>query len=110
MKRHFIWLLLAAVSLTATAQDKLLTLTDAASMNPRLFPRGLSRLQWVDGMDWYSYMAKRDSMVVVDAGSGDVVRSITLNQLNEWMSWQDSLKTLPVSQVARKGATHFLCC
>ncbi|MCB0737980.1 MAG: DPP IV N-terminal domain-containing protein [Bacteroidetes bacterium] len=103
MNKFLLTALVAVFSLSAIAQNKLFTIQDAAGMNFKFYTRGVSGLQWVDGTDWYSHMPKGDSMVVVDASTQKLVRSITLNQLNEWMNWQDSLKRFPQVKWHQKG-------
>ncbi len=84
------------LSITASAQDKLLTLEDITYQNPALFPARVSQLQWIGDTDSYAY-AKKDAIYKVHAKRGSESLLLDLDMLNSQMHHHgfDSLKRLP---------------
>ncbi len=59
-------LFLAWNTLFVAAQDKKLTETDAARMNPALFPERIQHLKWFGKTDYYQHFEK-DSLWLTEA-------------------------------------------
>jgi len=71
------------VSLTSIAQTTL-TLQDAVLNGRKYYPQGLILPQWVPGSDSYSHVVDGyQSLVVVDAKSGEETGRITAGEINE---------------------------
>ncbi|REJ63364.1 MAG: S9 family peptidase, partial [Bacteroidetes bacterium] len=83
MKKYFILTAALLVSLTGIAQTTL-TLQDAVLNGRKYYPQGLILPQWVPGSDSYSHVVDGyQSLVVVDAKSGEETGRITAGEINE---------------------------
>ena len=83
MKRFALLLLVAFTALSGYAQTTL-TLEDAVLNGRKYYPQGLVMPQWVPGTDAYSHVTDGyQSLVVVDAKSGEETGRITAGEINE---------------------------
>ena len=83
MKRFALLLLMAFTALSGYAQTTL-TLEDAVLNGRKYYPQGLVMPQWVPGTDAYSHVTDGyQSLVVVDAKSGEETGRITAGEINE---------------------------
>src|SRR6056300_1551327 len=83
MKRFALLLLVAFTALSGNAQTTL-TLEDAVLNGRKYYPQGLVMPQWVPGTDAYSHVTDGyQSLVVVDAKSGEETGRITAGEINE---------------------------
>lgn len=101
-------MLLAFTSQGLFAQNKQLTETDAAWMNPALFPERMQQLKWFSHTDSYQHFEK-DTLWLTDAKSGKTKVLLTLNNLNALNSKQqlDSLKRFPAINWLEDGSGWF---
>jgi dipeptidyl-peptidase-4 len=78
------------------AQDKQLTLQDAVYMNPNIFPKRLSQLQWMGKSDYFSYV---DANVLIKGkpSTNEVDSIVSINDLNAGLGdlGIDSIKRFP---------------
>jgi len=82
MKRFALLLLVAFTALSGYAQTTL-TLEDAVLNGRKYYPQGLIMPQWVPGTDAYSHVTDGyQSLVVVDAKSGEETGRITAGEIN----------------------------
>jgi dipeptidyl-peptidase-4 len=83
MKRIALLLLVAFTALSGYAQTTL-TLEDAVLNGRKYYPQGLIMPQWVPGTDAYSHVTDGyQSLVVLDAKSGEETGRITAGEINE---------------------------
>jgi len=83
MKRFALLFLVAFTALSGYAQTTL-TLEDAVLNGRKYYPQGLIMPQWVPGTDTYSHVTDGyQSLVVVDAKSGEESGRITAGEINE---------------------------
>jgi len=98
MKKSHFFLVFALlyISFNLQAQDKKLTESDAAWMNPALFPERIQQLKWHSQKDSYQHFEK-DTLWLTEAKSGKTEVLLTLNHLNSLTSKQDldSIKRFP---------------
>ena len=101
-------LLLFSISLSANAQQKLLTIQEA--MSGTKLPENLRQLQFVKGTDDYIYLKKIDGTDVYVKGNFKTATEtpfLTLTQFNQRLRnvKQDSLKSLPPVQFSNDNYT-----
>jgi hypothetical protein len=83
MKRFALLFLVAFTALSGYAQSTL-TLEDAVLNGRKYYPQGLIMPQWVPGTDTYSHVTDGyQSLVVVEAKSGEESGRITAGEINE---------------------------
>lgn len=81
-KIAFLFLCLLTVNM-GVAQSSL-TLEDAVLNGRKYYPQGLVMPQWVPGQDAYSHLIDAyQTLVVIDANSGEETQRITTGQINE---------------------------
>ncbi len=86
-------------TLISSAQDKLLTISDAIT-GYHLYPRGLNQLQWLPSGNWFSQVKSNEgkfTLVVQEMevkGNGRTI-TVSLSEINEKLSEKNQLKRLP---------------
>lgn len=90
------------------AQDKLLTIEDATSRNPKLFPSSLSQWQWFGTNNRYVYVAA-NALVAGNPTSTVKDTLVRLTQINEKLaaSKGESLKRFPSITVVGNQQFYF---
>lgn len=99
MKRQFLSALFIFLAFSVFAQEKKTLSIEDVSINPSLYPRGLSQLSWLNDRDAYAY-AEGSALKIFDAESGNEQESIALDALNELLEkgGYEELKRLPSIQ------------
>ena len=83
MKRFVVLFMLVFAAVSGFAQTTL-TLEDAVLNGRKYYPQGLIMPQWIPETDTYSHVTDGyQSLVVVDAKSGEESRRITAGEINE---------------------------
>jgi len=95
MKRILFLLLILWISTTATAQDKLFTPEEIAS-NRKLYPSGLSNLQWQGNSDYFTWQDAK-SLIRGQVAGESIDTLMKLAELNTSViaSGQEELKRFP---------------
>ncbi|MDD4602337.1 MAG: DPP IV N-terminal domain-containing protein [Bacteroidales bacterium] len=109
MYRSFILVLLPLLlSLTVSAQSKLLTVEDASNMNPKLNPASLSQLQWRPGTSDFLFVAKNNLVVgnAESTGQDTLVRLSDMNTILKF-SHQETLKRFPLITFLNKDQFYY---
>jgi len=90
--------------LLVSAQEKKLTYQDIIYMNPSVFPKNISQIQWVGDSDYFSFV-EGDELLQQKPGNNKPIPVLHLNGLNSEMLRlnEDSLKNFP--RVGYQGKT-----
>jgi dipeptidyl-peptidase-4 len=109
--KKIIWtftFLLFAATITVQAQQKTMTAADASWLNPALFPKRLSQLQWLGKTDQYIF-ARKNTLLKADAVHGKTVPLFTKAVFNTDLqkAGYDTLRYLPRFTVFTSGKAGF---
>jgi dipeptidyl-peptidase 4 len=107
MKRTLTLLLLLCGPLLAFTQERMMTIDEASSMNPKLNPANLSQLQWMGKSYAFAWVAKNCLIrATVKETKADTI--LKLDKLNEGIKGitSEPLKRFP--SVTFTDETHFL--
>lgn len=109
MASKFLFLWLALLSFTQlVAQQKTFTAMDAAGMNFSLFPGSMQQLQWINGVDAYSWVDDK-YLLRSDATKKTSDTILTLTSLNLALRSNslDSLRRMPALQWLNATSGYF---
>lgn len=109
MASKFLFLWLALLSFTQlVAQQKTFTAMDAAGMNFSLFPGSMQQLQWINGVDAYSWVDDK-YLLRSDAArkTSDTILTLTSLNLALRSNSLDSLRRMPALQWLNATSGYF---
>jgi dipeptidyl-peptidase-4 len=109
MASKFLYLWLALLSFTQlVAQQKTFTAMDAAGINFSLFPGSMQQLQWINGVDAYSWVDDK-YLLRSDAArkTSDTILTLTSLNLTLRSNGLDSLRRIPALQWLNATSGYF---